>query len=317
MYEGKERTYYQGLPLGNGQFLLAAFVTELTAPDEPPYLTHQMRFDATDGYLDDLWFADDYITAYAAPQKPTALSREGRLFNALTGDELADLDPRVTTHFNTIDADQTTWLVAGDNGRFWAGPRDDMAYLDNTIHRPIPAPTSPLEEKIAWGQGMQQAFASHVIGPQDFLIGGARGFLTRYRSGAFTAISLGIEAHVTGIAPQGDDTFAICGHSPNSFVGVLDGNDVVTLTTVQQNGARLHSPCVFQGRLFVGASDVAGGLFTVDDSGLVPFDIPNAETFGALRHLDVDDTRLWAVFERALVVIDGDTFRVHQHPSDL
>jgi hypothetical protein len=317
MYEGEARTYYHGSPSGDGQFLVATFVTSLTAPDEAPYMTNQLRFDATDGFMDDGWFEDDFITTYARLGRPLALSRVGLLYDANSGSELAEIDHSLTTHFKAMDAKGGTLLIAGDNGRFWAGAPDALSYIENDVHRPMPGPISTLEEKIAWGQQMQQTFACRILAAQDFLIGGARGFLTRYVAGTFRPVAVGTGSHVTGISQLADGTILVCGHTPDSFVAVLNDADMLDAIYTQPGGPRLHSPCQFEDTVFVAASNVAGGLFTISDGALQPFDIPNSESFGALRHLEPDGSRLWAVFERALVLIKDGSFRVHQHPGGL
>lgn len=317
MREDNQRTYYTGVPLGNGECLVATFVSNLTAPDELPYMTHQMRFDADAGFVDDLWFEDDFITSYAGSGKPLALSREGRLFDAISGSQLVDLDPAVTTHFNTMSTNESTLCVAGDNGRFWAGRPDDMVYLANEVHRPLPSPTSALEEKIAWGQRMQQVFTCLVLGPREYLIGGARGFLTFYRDGTFTPIALPLEAHVTGLARNSDGTIMICGHSPVSFVGTLDNNNKVIIGYSQRNGPRFHSPCVFQGNVLVAASGGNNGVFSITNDTLSRFEIAGSSDFGPLRCIVSDATRLWSIFEDMLVVTEGDITRLHRHPPDL
>lgn len=318
MYEGQQRTYYGGVERGDGTFLLSAFITDLTSPDELPYLTNQMKFDAVEGWQSQLWYPDDFITDYALLSDPIALSREGILFNADTGNELSEVDPLATTHFNTMTAFDALLTIAGDNGRYWSGTTGDLNYLDNPIYQPLPAPDSSVEEKIQWGQQMQQAFTSLALGPRDILIGGARGFLARLVEGEFRIIPTGIDAHITGMTRATDGTVYICGHSPNSFVGIVNPDETVRIMTMVPSGPRLHSPSFFQDTLYVGASDTeVGGIFTLTSEGLIKNDVDDRTEFGSLRHLQLDNVRLWAVFEKALVVLESQTQRVHRHPTNV
>ncbi len=69
---------------------------------------------------------------------PIALSCYGKLFNALSGDEIAVVDPHATGHFHTLTAFDGILTVAGDNGRYWSGPLTNLTYIDNPIHLPNP-----------------------------------------------------------------------------------------------------------------------------------------------------------------------------------
>lgn len=259
MYEGHQRTYYGGIALGDGTFLLSAFVTELTGPDEVPYLTNQMRFDAVEGWQSQIWYPDDWITSYCMLDDPIALSCYGKLFNALSGEEIAVVDPRATGHFHTLTAFDGILTVAGDNGRYWSGPLTNLTYIDNPIHLPIPALDSGVEEMVAWAQKMKMTFTSLALGPREILIGGTKGFLVRIVDGAFHKIPVGVEAHVTGLCRGDDGTIYVCGHTPNSFVGIVHPDNTVQMLTELQNGPRLCSPTIFQGTLFVGAPGPDGG----------------------------------------------------------
>lgn len=317
MYEGQRRTYYGGIAGRDGTFLLSAFVNDLTAPDELPYLTNQMLFDAVDGWQSQIWYPDDFITSYAMLNGPIALSRAGILFDATSGDEVADVDTLATTHFNTLTAIDGIMTIAGDNGRYWNGSTESLTCLDNPIHLPLPAPNSPIEEKIAWGEQMQQVYASLALGPRDVLIGGARGFLVRFIDGKFHAIPIGVDAHVTGLSCGDDGTIYVCGHTPNSFVGIVHPDNMVQVLTELKDGPKLHSPSTFQSVLLVGATGTDGGLFSVSANGLENYDLEGTSEFGELRFLSADAPRLWAVYESALVVLENQSYRVHRHPSNV
>ena len=90
MYGGEKRALYGGLALSDRQFLVAAYLTGLTAPDEPPYITTQSQFHVEQGWGADVLYEDDFITAYALGTLPVALS-DGRIWprhhgRARTGD---------------------------------------------------------------------------------------------------------------------------------------------------------------------------------------------------------------------------------------
>ncbi len=67
----------------------------------------------------------------------------------------------------------------------------------------------------------------------------------------------------------------------------------------------------------MGAPGPDGGIFTVTPRGLERASLPGPSDFGELGHLTTGNNRLWAVFERALVVVEDQSYRVHTHPSNM
>jgi hypothetical protein len=317
MYEGKQKTFYGGLALNDRQFLVSSYVTDLTAPDEAPYMTGQFALDIDRGWMPAIWYEEDYITAYARAGAPVALAREGRLYDASTGSMIDWPDSHSTTHFGAIASDGSALFVAGDNGRFWKGKPGAMRNVPSPFYRPVPAVDAPLSEKIDWGQSMQQIFCVLLSGPNDVIVGGARGFLARDRGAGFTTIKLPLNSHVTGIVTGPDNSTYICGHTPSTFVARLTADNAVTMLFETRGGPRVRAPQFHDGILHLAAPGRDGGVFTLFGNRLDRKLFGSSVQPSSAWHLDNSGRILWIVYEDALMRVEQGRSEMWTLPRDL
>jgi hypothetical protein len=317
MYEGQPKVCYGGLALNDRQFLVATYLSDLTAPDEQPYMTGQFAFDVERGWGPAVWYEEEFITAYTLADVPIALARDGRIFDANTG-ELRDYpDPQVTTHFGAIAANGDRLFLAGDNGRFWMGGSGSMAPVSNPFFRALPGPDAPLAAQIEWGQAMQPTFSALLTASGGAVVGGARGFLARDKGQGFVQIDLPVTSHVTGLIEGHDGHIYLCGHSPSAFVARLAPDDSIQILYQENGGPAIRAPQVHEGELYLAAPGANGGVFILNRGQLRAATFSDTAGNGAAWHLDKRGIALWTVFERALVRTINDQSDVWKLPTAL
>jgi hypothetical protein len=304
MYEGERKKFYGGLAINDRQFLVSSYVTSLTAPDEAPYMTGQFAFDIDRGWMPAIWYEEDFITAYTRPESPIALAREGRLYDASTGRVVDWPDTRTTTQFGAIASDERTLFVAGDNGQFWKGTPGAMQNVPNPFHRPIPAISTSLSEKIDWGQSMQQIYCVLLPGLDEVVVGGARGFLARDTGAGFKTVKLPFNSHVTGLLKGLDNSIYLCGHTPSTFVARLTADNTVAMVFEMKGGPRVRALTIHDGILYLAAPGPNGGVFTLSGNRLERTILGISERPQSAWHLDQTAQTLWIVYEDAITRVE-------------
>ncbi len=319
MYEGKEKTYYKGFAKSSDEFIIAAFIDELTAPDEAPYLTNQLTFSVNNGWSS-LWYEENVITDFTDfyDNEVLALSEDASIFNALNGQFITKVDQGIFSHMNGIVSDGEQIAVAGTNGRFYVGDLSNFRMIPNEYFSPVPDVAATTEERVSWGRNMRFFFSISSQERQKYTITGSHGLIVSIDRGVLHETIIQPEIRISSqIFNAIDSKIWFCGHTPQAMIGVLnDPNNFDVLYLSSQN-EYLASIEIFSGKVYVASSGNNSGVFILDNNTLIEMPFSNTATLGAARYLQSKDGILWALFEKALIRFDGDHWDIYRHPEYL
>lgn len=319
MYEGKQKTYYRGFAKSANEFIIAAFVTELTGPDELPYLTNTLEL-RLDNQWSSKWYENDFISDFTnhPSEGVLALSRTGNIFSTSNGYLVDRLPENIFSHMHGMSSIGSEIFICGDSGNFFKGELGNFQFINNRFYSPVPGAEATLEERILWAKNTKFFFSADGNGQNAFTVTGSDGlFLSFDGSNIFeTTVNPEIRIADQYFNPV-DSTVWFCGHTPVSVIGKLRGAEDYEIVFLSQNNEEIVSITHFQNTMFVADSGYQGGVFYLKNGTLHKTAFSDIEKYGTACQVQMKDGVLWALFERALIRYDGQTWEVFRHPDHL
>ena len=139
-------------------------VTELTGPDELPYLTNTLEF-RLDNEWSSKWYKNDAITDFTnhPSEGVLALSRTGKIFSTSTGHLLDTVSENTFSHMHGISNIGTEVFVCGDSGNFIKGKLGNFQFINSRFYSPVPGADATFEERIMWTKNTKFFFQRALV----------------------------------------------------------------------------------------------------------------------------------------------------------
>lgn len=319
MYNGKEKTYYKGFAKSADEFIIAAYVTELTAPGELPYLTNTLELRLGNEWSS-MWYENDFITDFTnhPSEGVLALSRAGYIFSTSTGRLVDSLPKNVFSHMHGISSSGENVFICGDNGNFFKGKLGSLQFIENRFHSPVPGTDATLEERVLWARNTKFFFSADTNSHSTFTVTGSHGIFLNFDDTTILETTIIPEIRIADqYYDPVDSTVWICGHTPISVVGKLRNVKEYEIIFSSQNNEQLTSITRFQDKIFVADSGYQGGVFYLKNGELRETEFSDIEKYGLARQVQTKDGILWALFERTLIRYDGYGWEIFRHPEHL
>jgi hypothetical protein len=264
--------FLKGAALGRDRFVAVGPLLRTDGPDEPDAVGRIWLFSAVTGWNSHV-VRDTTITGLAAFQgHGLALTIDGALLDAATGNEVANLAELRITTFEAIATNEAEIFVAASDG-YYLRADSSMVFsiiTDQTIVTK-PAYDAPRAEMRAYMDAYK--IIVNASASSDGTLA-----MTELGGGVITITPLGNVATYTNpsrlTAVTADDqtgAFWACGHNPFPSVAVLRDGQLSMIWQGAKGLGILNTIAIHDGTIYLGDEDESsGGLYQLTQTGAQP-----------------------------------------------